>query len=761
MRPTQTSRFSCSSVTLCTSILVLGLSATSTRCQAATPSGSTESSPTQDLRVQPKAQAATAKQPRVAFPANMLPVGQPGSTGTAPLGITADELFALTRSLFSNDLRCIRALKNASSELGRRDVVVDAFFLYKHPVTNKQYQVFVQKTGHRSPFHWWKWGKPENFRKHRNEIAKLAEELEKQRIERREAEIRYWESNYKDLEFAIPSGTEDHPVSFVSYNDAMAFCGWAGMRLPTEAEWTYAATGGERKIYLFGNDWDPNYPKKVGLAALRDRTGLKPVGSLGPHATGPFGHQDMLGQVWEWSLGLGFAPQADDKEHDKEYEKLRRLVEKDKRLSEKHRTLPLAVPRHDDYAVAKGSGSIYSFSYERWDQLRLNVRAPLSTNQTVRGLGFRPAKSYRVALDTTLSRLRSEYLGNQYFVGGRERQTWNLDAQDGVERYDLDQAGTLITDYHAISFTPTNFLTTQKKLRPKALEAHSMTQMLILGPLVTTETIKEPALKKGIYTVYYRHAGLPKELIAALKEGGTVLKKEEAQRLRAAKRGKPEKKAEPDEPTRQEKSKQKGPDWRQIIARHGFRTTDFLDEEGKVNRSFWKDVDYIYLAQPPRPRTPAGDKAKDGKAAAPTGPDRLKIPAKKYSLLIFRDNDGKWVSFRTIDKRQSLKYVSGSTKIANPVTLYAQKLTREQQKAGMAAHEVVEFNFGIPPTPKDAGRKYGSTRAVFKMVLELPDPPSPDRVWRTNYMPHAARAESSAGNGGNGKNSKSGQGGKR
>jgi len=785
-------------------VLALGLFATSTRCQAATPNDSPDLS--QDLRLQAKAQPAAARQPQVAFPKDMLPVGQRGKTGTAPLGITAAELWTLTREWYANDLIFLRALKNAASELGRKDISVDPYFLYKYPITNEQYQIFVRKTGHRSPFHWWKWGNKENFRKHRNGVAKLAKELEKQRIERREAEIRYWEENSADLEYAIPAGTENHPVVFVSHGDAMAFCGWAGMRLPTEAEWTYAATGGKRKIFLFGDKWDPEYPKKVGLGPLRERTGLKPVGFLGPNASGPFGHRDMLGQVWEWALGIGYGPQTGDKAHEKEYQRLRRLVEKDKRLKANGRTLPEAIAFNDDRAMAKGSGSIYSFSHERWDQLRLNVRAPLSTDQTVEGLGFRPAKSYRVAYDMTLSRLRSEYLGNQYFLVDQKA---NLDAQLGIERYDLEKGGKLITNYHTVSFTPTNFLSTKKSLRPKALETHTKTDMVILGPLITTEEIRDPALTKGIYTVYYRHAGLPRALVDALKEGCAVLRKEEAERIRAAriaKRARPKKvdpkkkKPKKARPARKDKKKKQGPDWRQVVARYGFRTTDFLDEEGKVNKSFWSEVDYIYLNQPRR-RTPAASKKakepapetkkpdpkpakpdpepakpdpktakpktakpdagkpdaakpkpKVEKPAAPKLLERLKVPAKQYSLLLFRDRDGKWATFTPIDKKFSLKYLRGSTKVPNPGRLYEKKLSKKQEKAGVKANEVVEFNFGIPPTATDAKQKSGSTRAVFKMVLELMDPPSPDRAWRTNYTVDTPKADASAGNGsGNGK----------
>lgn len=92
----------------------------------------------------------------------------------------------------------------------------------------------------------------------------------------------------------------DLPAANVSYDDAAAFCEWAGGRLPTEAEWEYAARGPDLRVFPWGNVFDPE--RLVGGGSPLGGT-ARPVGSL-PGGASFCGALDMVGNVSEWCLGL-------------------------------------------------------------------------------------------------------------------------------------------------------------------------------------------------------------------------------------------------------------------------------------------------------------------------------------------------------------------------------------------------------------------------------------------------------------------------
>ena len=105
------------------------------------------------------------------------------------------------------------------------------------------------------------------------------------------------------------TGRENYPVVHICYNDAAAYAKWAGKRLPTSAEWEFAARGGVAgQLYAWGNELKPGgkfqaniyqgrFPMEGGDTGEDGFKGIAPVAQYAPN---PYGLQDMAGNVWEW-----------------------------------------------------------------------------------------------------------------------------------------------------------------------------------------------------------------------------------------------------------------------------------------------------------------------------------------------------------------------------------------------------------------------------------------------------------------------------
>lgn len=186
-----------------------------------------------------------------------------------------------------------------------RAVTLNAFAIDRHPVTNERFRQFVAATGYKTDAEGFGWSFV--FWAHIPEAR--FEEL----VEDTVAAAPWW-CKVQGACWQAPEGPGsdinrrlDHPVVHVSFDDAQAYCRWSGQRLPTEAEWEFAARGGlEQKLYPWGdklrpggehrcNIWQGEFPHHD--TGDDGYAGTSPVEAFPPNG---FDLYSVTGNTWEW-----------------------------------------------------------------------------------------------------------------------------------------------------------------------------------------------------------------------------------------------------------------------------------------------------------------------------------------------------------------------------------------------------------------------------------------------------------------------------
>lgn len=213
---------------------------------------------------------------------------------TFMMGSTKDEVDRAIRD-------CVKELEKDqptcegwyTRELPQHKVRMDVLYLDKHEVTNRIFQQFVEQTGYRTT-------------------------AEKEGSALAFVEGKGWQ-DMKGASWERPEGGQtvfasdrgEHPVVSVSWDDADAFCRWAGKRLPTEAEWEYATRAGTTTRYWWGNG-SPGSRQVENVADETAKNLVKSImtgyndgsvrtASVGSYEANPWGLHDMSGNVGEWT----------------------------------------------------------------------------------------------------------------------------------------------------------------------------------------------------------------------------------------------------------------------------------------------------------------------------------------------------------------------------------------------------------------------------------------------------------------------------
>ncbi|MQG84414.1 MAG: formylglycine-generating enzyme family protein [SAR202 cluster bacterium] len=249
-----------------------------------------------------------------------------------------------------------------------KNIFLKDFNIDIYSVTNSEFEKFVTETKYITEAEQYGWSFV---------FYKLLSKINLSKIEYKVTSTPWW-CIVKNAYWRRPEGTGsniknkgDHPVVHISWNDAINYCTWANKRLPTEAEWEYAAKGGlENSIYPWGNELTPNNVHQCNIwqgvfpeeNSLED--GYLSTAPVNAYTSNGYGLYNIVGNVWEWTQDW-FSTSYPNIRH----------------------TINPQGPSIGESKVIKGGSYLCHKSY--CNRYRIAARSSNTTNSSTSNLGFR------------------------------------------------------------------------------------------------------------------------------------------------------------------------------------------------------------------------------------------------------------------------------------------------------------------------------------------------------------------------------------
>ena len=402
--------------------------------------------------------------------------------GRTTIGSSVKEIEKLVENQ-SEAKTLVRAL---DGETPQYQASVEAFYLGLTEVTQEQFATFVKTTNYRPPQEWGAEAIEEARKLFFEDLNKRRQAGESVIGEKFDAE-QWWSDNWAGQPWAVPEGSTLRPVVGMDYEDAIAYCRWAGVRLPTEFEYQHAVRGRSTDPYPWGDDWEDG--KFCATSELSRASRSYKVGSFTAGASRD-GVHDLAGNVWEWTMSP--------------YQAFPNFKKNEYRVPGQRKKQTVPTPKWDGNQRVVVGGSYQNSKMAA----RCTVRRGTERTQRTNALGFRIAATPLPARDYV------QYVWDKDLRNADGRPsgvTYDLDGIMGQDLWTERESSTsapegygVITGYEHLAFVPR---ATMEETGDVPFRKASLTEPQHIGFLTLSSPILEPALPAGTYLLAFRASG--------------------------------------------------------------------------------------------------------------------------------------------------------------------------------------------------------------------------------------------------------------